>query len=62
MPNETRPGELDLDDDVFHYDLRGVDMEADMEWLKKKYAKELEKLRGAYKTVEVKWGLHSYVH
>lgn len=62
-PNVVRKGDPrpKLDDSgEFALDLQGVDREAEIAWLEKAFAPEIKKLRAAYATVTLKWGLHQY--
>lgn len=47
-------------DEDTHIDLSTLDPAKEIEWFKKKYTKQIEKLRGSFDNVEVKWGLHLY--
>lgn len=67
-PNRIRGAagrKFHLDADLDHH----VDMEpsafnrsAEIEWFTANYADVLEKLRGAYENVQVKWGFHYYFY
>jgi hypothetical protein len=35
-------------------------IDAEIAWFENSFAKELKKLKAAYATVTVKWGLHQY--
>ena len=62
-PNVRRKGDPrpKFDDSgELHLDLQGNDRVAEMDWLEKAFAPELKKLREAYATVTLKWGLHQY--
>jgi hypothetical protein len=62
IPNVTRPGDPDrtLDEDTLHLDLHAVSTSDEIDWLRKAFAPELEKLKLAYDNVEVSWGFHQY--
>ncbi|HZL94963.1 MAG TPA: hypothetical protein VFB99_15015 [Vicinamibacterales bacterium] len=62
-PNVRRKGDPrpQFDDDgEIHLDLRSIDQAAEMAWFEKAFAPELAKLRVAYATVEIKWGMHQF--
>ena|SRR6185312_5349388 len=59
IANVRRPGEPGdvMDDASFAEDLRGRDMAAEVAWFESAFAPELAKIREAFASVEVKWGL-----
>jgi len=63
-PNRALAGShevsADAENEEVHMDMQHVDPRAEIALMERAYASELEKLRAAYATVEVKWGLHLY--
>jgi hypothetical protein len=64
-PNVHRSGDprpsWQLDgDEEFCLDLQQVNPRAEMVWLERAFAPEISKLREAYATVEIKWGVCQY--
>ena len=68
IPNERRAGRprpnVDFDSaDEFHMDLGeigDVERTKEMVWLQEAFGVELAKLREAYSTATIKWGIHHY--
>jgi hypothetical protein len=54
-----RPFRWDRSDEE-HVDIRTIDQDAEMEWLRKHYVIEIEQLKNVFGDVKVSWGLHLY--
>ena len=59
-PNQPGPRDFYLGEEAVHDDFTDLDRAAEMAWFEKKYARELNKLRKVYASVEIRWGAHQY--
>ncbi len=60
-PNVDSPRKsMHPDEDGDIVDLTTVDREAEIRWFRERFAKDIEKLAGAYDNLQFRWGLHLY--